>query len=148
MKHLWSTSDLAGAFGRTPRRITQLVKEGVLPKPQNGQYDAVKTVKAFVKYLEIRVSNTSLEAERTRLTKLKADRAQHDLAVVKGQYLPVDEVKVAAFNKGRTVRDGLLNIPNRVSSVLAAESDPLKVSQVLEKEIRQALEELSGSAPS
>ena len=55
-----------------------------------------------------------------------------------------DEVTVAAFTKARTVRDNLLNIPDRVAAVLAAETDPVRTHQILTDEIRKALIELSG----
>ena len=55
-----------------------------------------------------------------------------------------DEVTVAAFTKARTVRDNLLNIPDRLAAMLAAEVDPTEVYQILSDEIRKALSELSG----
>ena len=55
-----------------------------------------------------------------------------------------DEVTVAAFTKARTVRDNLLNIPDRLAAMLAAEVDPTQVHQILSDEIRKALIELSG----
>ena len=55
-----------------------------------------------------------------------------------------DEVQVAAFTKARTIRDNLLNIPDRLAATLAAETDADRVHQLLSAEIRQALEELSG----
>jgi hypothetical protein len=42
-----------------------------------------------------------------------------------------DEVQVAAFTKARTVRDNLLNIPDRLAATLAAESDADKVYQLM-----------------
>jgi hypothetical protein len=54
-----------------------------------------------------------------------------------------DEVTVTAFTKARTVRDSLLNIPDRVAALLAAETDPCTVHQILSDEIRKALIELS-----
>ena len=55
-----------------------------------------------------------------------------------------DEVTVAAFTKARTVRDNLLNIPDRLAAMLAAEVDPTQVHKILSDEIRKALNELSG----
>ena len=63
-----------------------------------------------------------------------------------GKYVDADEVKVAAFNKARIVRDGLLNIPDRLAALLAAESDEHKVHKLLASEIRAVLEEQSGGA--
>jgi hypothetical protein len=61
-----------------------------------------------------------------------------------GKLVSRDEVTVAAFTKARTVRDNLLNIPDRVAAVLAAETDPVRAHQILTAEIRKALIELSG----
>ncbi|MGC8884876.1 MAG: hypothetical protein ACP5UT_18825, partial [Bryobacteraceae bacterium] len=56
-----------------------------------------------------------------------------------------DEVQVAAFTNGRTVRDNLLNIPDRLAATLAAEADVDRVHHLLSVEIRRALEELAGA---
>ena len=56
-----------------------------------------------------------------------------------------DEVQIAAFTKARTVRDSLLNIPDRLAATLAAETDADNVHQVLTVEIRKALDELAGA---
>src|SRR5258705_13404441 len=42
-----------------------------------------------------------------------------------------DEMQVAAFNRYRTFRDGMLNIPDRLAAVLAAETDPRQVHEFL-----------------
>jgi hypothetical protein len=78
------------------------------------------------------------EVERARLLEIRAK-------VETGKYVDADDVKATAFNKARVVRDGLLNIPDRLSAVLAAESDPAKVHELLAAEIRNALEDLSGN---
>jgi hypothetical protein len=77
------------------------------------------------------------EVERARLLEIKA-------RVEAGKYVDADEIKVAAFNRARVVRDSLLNIPDRLAGVIAAESDAQKVHAMLATEIRQALEELTG----
>ncbi|MCP4250375.1 MAG: hypothetical protein GY778_25305, partial [bacterium] len=77
------------------------------------------------------------EAERGKLLELKAK-------VEAGKYVDDDEVRVAAFNKGRTTRDNLLNIPDRLSGMLAAEGDARKIHTLLTAEMRQAMEDLTG----
>ena len=57
-----------------------------------------------------------------------------------------DEVTSAAFTKARTIRDNLLNIPDRLAAMLAAESDAAMVHQILTEEIRKALNELSSDS--
>ncbi len=56
-----------------------------------------------------------------------------------------DEMQVAAFNRYRTFRDGMLNIPDRLAAVLAAETDPRRVHELLATEIRKALTEFSNA---
>ena len=77
------------------------------------------------------------EAEKVKLLEIKAK-------VEAGRYVDAAEVKVAAFNRVRVVRDALLGIPERLAAVLAAESDQAKVHALLASEVRQALEELTG----
>jgi hypothetical protein len=83
--------------------------------------------------LKTRIKN---EMERGKL--LEA-RAKAEI----GELVPVEEVKVAAFNKARIVRDSLMNIPDRVASLLASIDHPHKIHEVLLQEIRTALEGLS-----
>ncbi len=54
-----------------------------------------------------------------------------------------DAVKVEAFRRARMVRDQILTIPDRVSSMLAAEDDADQIRNILDDELRNALEALS-----
>jgi hypothetical protein len=80
-------------------------------------------------------SRIKSEVERAKLLEIKA-------RVEAGKYIAVDDVKAAAFNRARVVRDALLNIPERLAAMLAAEADERRVHQILALEIRAALEEL------
>jgi hypothetical protein len=60
-----------------------------------------------------------------------------------GQLVPLEDVKKVAFARGRIICDGMINIPDRVSSLLANENDAAKIHEILSKEIREVLEELS-----
>ncbi len=51
---------------------------------------------------------------------------------------------MAAFTRGRVVRDNMLNIADRVAGTLAAESDVDRVHRILSDEIRMALDVLAG----
>ena len=79
------------------------------------------------------------EVEKAKLLEIKA-------RVEAGKYVDADEVKAAAFNKARVVRDALMNIPERLAAVLAAETDAARVHALLSAEIRSACEDLTGAA--
>src|SRR3990167_3546308 len=61
-----------------------------------------------------------------------------------GELVCARNVINANFEKARLIRDQLLNIPSRVSQILAAEKDHKKVNEILTNEIRQCLESLAG----
>jgi hypothetical protein len=81
-------------------------------------------------------SRIKSEVERAKLLEIKA-------RVEAGKYIAVEDVKAAAFNRARVVRDALLNIPERLAAMLASEGDERRVHQILVTEIRAALEELT-----
>jgi hypothetical protein len=74
--------------------------------------------------------------ERERKLRLEND-------VREGQLLEASQAKRRSFELARTVRDALLNIPDRVAAELAAEADASKVHARLDDEIRKALVSLS-----
>nr|WP_246484042.1 hypothetical protein [Wolbachia endosymbiont of Rhagoletis cerasi] len=82
--------------------------------------------------LKTRIKN---EMERGKLLEAKA-KAEI------GELISVEEVKTEAFNVARVVRNNLLNIPDRVSALLASMNDTEKIHETLTEEIRTALEEL------
>jgi len=64
-------------------------------------------------------------------------KIQHDQLA--GKLISRDEVAVEQFNEKRIIRDGVLNIADRVAAQLAAETDEKKVHQILTTELRNAL---------
>ena len=60
-----------------------------------------------------------------------------------GKLVDADSVKLKSFETARTIRDYILNIPNRISSELASENDPVKIHALLTKELTDSLNELS-----
>jgi hypothetical protein len=45
--------------------------------------------------------------------------------------VPGDEVQVAGYNKYRQFRDAMLNLPDRLAAMLAAETEAVKVQEAL-----------------
>lgn len=85
----------------------------------------------------------SFSAEQTRERHFRARLAELEFNERVGQLVYRGTVEAEWFRVGRIVRDALLNIPSRIAGILAAESDQRKVHDLLEREIRQALEVLS-----
>lgn len=83
--------------------------------------------------LKTRIKN---EIERGKILET---RAKSEI----GQLVSIESVKNAMFAKGRIIRDGILNIPDRVSALLATINDASQIHEILTKELRDVLEEIS-----
>lgn len=81
-------------------------------------------------------SQAKKEAFRAKLVELEYEERV-------GTLVRKSEIEKEAFRVGRMVRDAVLNVPSRLAGILAAESDQRKVHDLLEKELRQALEALA-----
>jgi len=140
----WSSKQLASALGVTSRRINQLVVDGIVTRPGKAGFDPETAVQQYLAFVDRRVASIPLKDARER--KLSADAALSELKleVERGRFVAVDDVKKAAFVTAHRVLDSILNIPDRVAPILAAEMDAGKVHAVLMYELRQALEHLAG----
>jgi hypothetical protein len=88
----------------------------------------------------------------SQYTKARAVREHYQARIAKIDYeeriaklVSKDEVQVAAFNKFRQFRDHMLNIPDRVAAMVAAESDAARCYEIIAIEIRKALNEFADS---
>ena len=89
----------------------------------------------------------SYEDARRRRELAEANIAEMKQAEMEGLLIRADAVRSAWAAKITGARDALLQIPSRLAPVLAAESDLVKVTALLEDELRQALAELSAEVP-
>lgn len=83
--------------------------------------------------------NSNFTNARTVKATFEAKLAQLEYERKIGRYCLVDEVKTAAFKSHRTIRDNVLNVPDRIFTQLAAELDPHKVHKMLMEELLEAL---------
>ena len=127
---------LAGIAGSVKKRE---------PKKETAEIPIIEDIEEKKKVLEaagIEVFSTLVEAQKFKetyhgaLKKLEFDQKS-------GRLIPADEIEREYFDLARTVRDQLLNLPARISAILAAEIDEVKVNEILTDEILQVLEVLS-----
>ncbi len=83
---------------------------------------------------------------RAKREKFAALTAERDYLEAIGRLVSVDELREVSFRRYRAIRDKLLNIPDRVAAILAAEKDPARVHTALTAEIKRVLHELSDDA--
>lgn len=104
-------------------------KKDLLKNNRNNKVSA--SIKELL--LQAKLEN---EIERGKILKLERQEKEQSL-------IPADKMKETLFRKGRVIRDAMLNLPDRVSSLVATMQDAGEIHMLLTNEIRSILEELS-----
>lgn len=128
----------------TERRVQQLVKDGVLPRPVKGHYDPVLCVHAYIDYLKKQISGSgeiSLTDERTRLTKYQADLAEIELQKARGEMIPSKRAMAVWGVVAQNIRHKLLAIPARYAPKLGSIKSIARIKELLEETIYEVLNE-------
>jgi hypothetical protein len=162
---LMNSKDFAAHRGVSPMAVSKWLKSGVLGAvgdafQKSGRLYLIDSEKADV-LLEVNKKVTmqqtlplegkdpakkdlrhSYNSARTTDAQYSALLRKLEYEIKTGTYVFAEEVKRGAFNAARSVRDSLLNIPDRVAQILAAESDPVAINGLLAVELHKALENL------
>ena len=83
-----------------------------------------------------------LNESRARREHYQAELAKLEVDLKRRELVPAAEVQKEAFALGRSVREALANLADRLSHQLAGETDPARIHAVLTDEHRSALVEL------
>ena len=86
-----------------------------------------------------------LNESRARREHYQAELSKLQVAQQRRELVPADEVKKEAFQIGRSIREALSNLADRLSHQLAGETDPTVIHQLLSDEHRDALLSLADS---
>lgn len=84
-----------------------------------------------------------LDISRERKEHYQAELARLQALKEREELVPVDDVKRQAFSLGRSIRDNVMGIPDRVAPQLAAVQDSREVHRILSEELRTALRVLA-----
>jgi len=142
----YPASTIAKLLDLTERRVRQLASEGIIPKAAGGRYDLVASVRGYVRHLRTRgIGEGTLDAhsERARLTRLKADREELELAQLRGELVPVDEAAALLEKVIVACRSRILAIPNRAAPLVSRKRKAAEVREILTRITDEALHELA-----
>lgn len=90
-------------------------------------------------------SATGYWKSRARRERAEAELAELKLAELQGQLVRADDWAAALAKRAAAFREGLLQIPARLSAQLAAESDQARIHALLENELRQVMSHLTAA---
>lgn len=148
MQILHKVTVIARFLNLTERRVQQLARDGIIPKPEKGKYDLVRCVQRYVHYLQERAygsgeTPSDTYQERARLIKAQADKTELEVATLKSELVPVDVVESDWLSHVSSCRSRLLAIPSKSAFQIATLKEPDEIERFLKRAINEALAELS-----
>ena len=143
-------SELADYIGVTERRVRQLVDEGVVQRAARDRYWLKASIQAYCRYLKnLRDGAESKKSEETRLTKVRAEQHEFDLAVKRRAFYPAREVDEALLRVATLLTSILDGSASRIASSLGGGGTLRKKLidefHALRAEFAAGLAEFSGS---
>jgi phage terminase Nu1 subunit (DNA packaging protein) len=151
-----SAKDLAAAFGIGTRRIQQLAsdKEGnVVVRIGRDQYDMVASTQNYIEMIEqaatvaMTTGGKELKEEQTRLTSARADKAELELAILRGDAVLMPDVEALTSEEYGATRLSLSQISGGIARKLAQSSDPAVCQEIVADAIEGALKTLTADQP-
>ena len=142
---------LANAMNVTPRRVAQLVHEG-LPREERGKYELGKCLLWYIRYLQNALEHravqtpdgevSSLREERLALLRLDRELREIELAEKRGQLVAIADVEKAMSDLVLTAKARIMGLAPRLAADLVAETSRVMIQAKVEKEVRAALSHL------
>lgn len=143
---------VASALNLTETRVQQLVKEG-LPREARGQYDPVKCMLWYIRYLQQALEKKSVPTldggfvgereERVRLLRSQADLSEIELSKQRGQLVAIQDVEKAMTDLVLTTKARVMAVAPRLAPELLGETSRVMVHAKIEKALKEALLNLS-----
>lgn len=137
---------MAKAIKRTKQRVIQLVHMDILKKSEFGKYDLWDNIHRFIDYQDSQIKghgSLTLTDERTRLTKINADRKNLQLEKERGELLHVDTVMKLHGAVFQNIRSKMLAIPSKLAPLTYGARTIPEIEATLRKAIYECLEEVA-----
>jgi phage terminase Nu1 subunit (DNA packaging protein) len=139
---------IAQALNLTEQRVHQLVKEG-LPKEGRGQFDPVKCVLWYVRFLQRVLEKKSMptldggfvgeRGERVRLLRAQADLREMELERQRSSVIPVAVYERTLAEIIQTIKTAVMAIAPRAAPEIVGQKSRTMVQALIEKQCKEAL---------
>lgn len=145
-------ASLAKVFNLTERRIQQLARDGVIPKPEKGKYDFLGSTRAYIKYLQDRSTGRENEpqdayVERARLLKAQADKTEHEVRVLIGEVITKEEAFLMLTEVISVLRSKFMALPSRAAPELQHLTTYAEIESCLKGNVYEILTEVTRYEP-
>ena len=131
------------------RRFRELIDEGVIERSAKGGYDLKAVVQQYVRNLrEVAAGRGGAEAQEqkgshdARRAAALADKAEMEVAEMRGQLIPADDVRDVLHSAVMIMKTRILAVPTKSAARLGLK-DMVAAEKVIREEVIEALEGLS-----
>ena len=144
---------LAKLFNLTERRVQQMARDGIIPKPEKGRYDLIACVQGYIKYLQDRATGRGdiepqdTYIERARLLKAQADKTELEVKAMNGKLMATEQVELLWAGLVTSFRARMLALPVRCAHLLLNLKTYPEIEGCLREHVHEALIELSRYDP-
>lgn len=142
---LITKSEFAREMNISPQRVHSLIKRGIIQVRKDGKinFDRAKKILEDNRATSPKMKNISYSDARARHEMLKIEMAQIELRQRKRDLIERGEVIKICSDIITISKTRLLAIPTKLAPQIVGVDSIRKIKSILEKEIRQALDELS-----
>jgi hypothetical protein len=150
MNETVSARELAVIIDLTERRVNQISKEkDIFPKDASGKFLVVQSVYNFYKdkfgHEDVSVA---LEREKVEHEKIKRQKSELILAKMRNELHDAATIEKVMTDMLVTFRNRMLSIPSKLAPQIIGQRNIGKISELIAKEVNDALTELSDYDPS
>jgi len=143
-----SLEQISTVLNMTPQMVNRHVKLHGMPRVSRGEYEIVKCVHWYIAYKDRQIQDarkgTETEAQaRQRLVIAEANLRELEYAKARGKVVDVEVAKGLWAKLVLAFRAKVLLIPTKMPALIVSGQSPNEVRELLEKEVTEALNELS-----
>jgi phage terminase Nu1 subunit (DNA packaging protein) len=140
---------LGRVLGISRASIANLATDGVLPRADRGLFNLPACVQAYIRHKLLQagaadLGTKSLVTERSRLAKLKADRAEREDKVETGELISAGEIESAWLSIANTVRTRILLVPRKIAPRVVT-GTVVEAESLMQRELNAALAEIAAT---
>lgn len=145
-----SLEQISTILNMTPQMLNRHVKLHGMPRVSRGEYDMVKCVHWYIAYKDRQIQEArrgkETEAQaRQRLVIADANMKELQYAKARAEVVEVDVAKQLWARLVLSFKSRVLLMPSKVATLVMGRKDPNEVREIIEKEVMEALNELSQS---
>lgn len=147
MKFEVSAEELAEFIDISERRVYQLVDAEIIDRVTEGKYDLKECAKKYYEF-KFGSGNRDLNEVKAEHEEIKKRSSEIKLAKQQNKVHEASDVEFAMTNILTTFRNRILAIPPKLSPQITGMKNTNKISDLMNSELKEALEELSEYDPS